>query len=83
MIGSPDGKNPGAGGGAKASKRISQYRDDANNSLTTEIPQDCLRRRPMMPSELPHVRRLYWAHAAHGTRLPAERGVIVIDGGRQ
>ncbi len=49
--------------------------------LTAEIAQDCLRRRAMRPDELPEVRKLYWRHVAEGNRLPAERGVILIDGG--
>ena len=55
--------------------------DSDYNTPTVEISQDCLRRRPMLPGELPHVRQVFWNHAAQGTRLPAERGVILIDGG--
>ena len=31
---------------------------------------------------LTHVRRLYWHLNQQGLRLPAERNVIVIEGGR-
>lgn len=81
MIGPPDGKAPVLGRAPRLSERISQHRDNLKHSLQTEIPQDRLRRRAMRLDELPEVRRLYWAHAAQGTRLPAERGVILIDGG--
>ena len=33
----------------------------------------------MRPDELPDVRALWWQLAAQGIRMPAERGVIVID----
>ena len=37
--------------------------------------------RPVRADELPELRRIYWRQAALGHRLPAERGVIVIEGG--
>jgi hypothetical protein len=30
---------------------------------------------------LGHLRAVWWNHWREGTRLPAERGVILIDGG--
>ena len=30
---------------------------------------------------LGHLRAVWWSHWREGTRLPAERGVILIDGG--
>ncbi len=38
--------------------------------------------RPVRPDELPELRALWWRQAALGHRLPAELGVIVIEGGR-
>ena len=37
--------------------------------------------RPVRPDEIPDLRALWWRQAALGRRLPAERGVIVIEGG--
>jgi hypothetical protein len=46
-------------------------------------PVDQLVPRPMRPDELPDVRRLWWRQRRHkGMELPAERGLIVIKGGR-
>ena len=39
--------------------------------------------RQMRPDELPHVRRLWWRFARQGHRLPAEKHIIVLDGGRR
>ena len=38
--------------------------------------------RDVRPGELPELRSIYWRQAALGHRLPAEHGVIVIEGGR-
>lgn len=38
--------------------------------------------RPVRPSEVPELRALWWRQVALGHRLPAERGVIAIEGGR-
>ncbi len=38
--------------------------------------------RPVRPDETPELRALWWRQAAAGFRLPAERGVIVLEGGR-
>ena len=38
--------------------------------------------RPMRPDELVDVRAMWWRQAALGHRLPAEIGVIVLEGGR-
>ena len=39
--------------------------------------------RPIRPDEIPHVRRVWWRLTSLGHRLPPERGVIMIEGGRQ
>ena len=38
--------------------------------------------RDVRPDELPELRSIYWRQAALGHRLPAQRGVIVIEGER-
>ena len=37
--------------------------------------------RAMRADEIPELRSIYWRQAALGHRLPAERGVIVLEGG--
>ena len=46
------------------------------------IPVAQLVPRPVRPSEVPELRALWWRQVALGHRLPAERGVIAIEGGR-
>ncbi len=38
--------------------------------------------RPIRADEIPMLRAMWWRQARLGHRLPAERGVIVIEGGR-
>ena len=40
-------------------------------------------KRPIRPDEMPHVRQAWWNQARSGHRLPAERGIILIPGGRR
>ena len=37
--------------------------------------------RAVRADEIPELRSIYWRQAALGHRLPAERGVIVLEGG--
>ena len=37
--------------------------------------------RPVRDDEIPELRVLWWRQAALGHRLPAETGVIVVEGG--
>ena len=37
--------------------------------------------RPACPDEIPELRAMWWRQAALGHRLPAEIGVIVVEGG--
>ena len=37
--------------------------------------------RAVRDDEIPELRHIYWRQARLGHRLPAERGVIVIEGG--
>jgi hypothetical protein len=47
------------------------------------VPVDQLVPRSMRPDETRHVRQVWWNQARLGHRLPAEPGVILIDGGRR
>ena len=48
---------------------------------TLDIPILQLRRRPIGPGELASLRAMWWRQAGAGHRLPAEIGVIVVEGG--
>ena len=48
-----------------------------------KVPVELLFPRPARPDEIRHVRQTWWNHARLGRRLPAERGVILINGGRR
>ncbi len=52
---------------------------DPGRTVFINIPQ--LVPRDVRPDELPELRAIFWRHASLGHRLPAERGVIVIEGG--
>ena len=39
--------------------------------------------RQLRDDEIPELRAMWWRLAARGDRLPAERGVILIDGRQQ
>ena len=53
--------------------------DSSEHNLS--IPVSQLRPRPIGPGELAELRLMWWRQASAGHRLPAERGVIVIEGG--
>ena len=53
-----------------------------NPSHTSFINVAQLVPRPIGPGELAHLRAIWWRQAAMGHRLPAELGVIVIEGWR-
>ena len=53
-----------------------------NPNLTSFINIAELVPRPIGPGEMAQLRVLWWRQAALGHRLPAEIGVIVIDGGQ-
>lgn len=38
--------------------------------------------RPVRPDEIPELRRMWWQLTADGNQLPAEAGIILLDGGR-
>ena len=37
--------------------------------------------RPVRPDEIPELRAMWWRQVGLGHRLPAEIGVIVVEGG--
>ncbi len=47
-----------------------------------DLPVESFVERPMLPAERSLLRSIWWRQWRLGRRLPAERGVIVIDGGR-
>jgi hypothetical protein len=53
--------------------------DGSEDSL--EIPVSQLLPRPVRPDEIPELRALWWRQVALGHRMPAEIGVITIEGG--
>ena len=50
-------------------------------SRTTFVNVADLVPRPVRPDEILELRAIYWRQAALGHRLPAERGLIVLEGG--
>ncbi len=49
---------------------------------TVDIRDSQLLPRDVRPDEIPELRALWWRQAALGNRLPAEAGIIAIEGGR-
>ena len=49
---------------------------------TFRVPVSQLFPRQIRPDEMPHVRQVWWSQVRSGHRLPAERGIILIPGGR-
>ena len=52
-----------------------------NDTEVTFIDIGHLAPRPVRSDEVSELRAIFWRLAAQGHRLPAERGVIVIEGG--
>ena len=79
MTGPPD-KRKGPLAGGPLPKNIAAVNSDGlNHSLEILISQ--LRPRPIGPGELAELRSIFWRQAALGHRLPAELGVILLEGG--
>ncbi len=76
----PDKEKAPPGGSGASSKCVAIGSGDRSDT-TLEIPVSQLRHRPIGPGELAQLRAIFWRHAALGHRLPAERGVIAIEGG--
>ena len=69
------------GGSGASSKIIAAVNSDGpDHTVGIEFAQ--LVPRPVRSDELRELRSIYWHQAALGYRLPAERGVIVLLGGR-
>ena len=75
-----DGRNPGARRAAGASEDIAISNSDGSDT-SLEIPLSQLRHRPIGPGELASLRAMWWRQAGAGHRLPAEPGVIIVEGG--
>jgi hypothetical protein len=69
------------GGGHPSSENVALENDDSSDT-NLEIPVSQLRPRPIGPGELAELRAMFWRQARLGHRLPAEAGIIAIDGGR-
>ncbi len=76
----PDKEKAPPGGSGASSKFIAAVNGDKSNH-TSFVDVAQLIPRPVRPDEIPEVRALWWRQAALGHRLPAEIGVIVIEGG--
>ena len=55
-------------------------RGDPSHAIFVDVAQ--LIPRPIRADEIPELRAMWWRQARLGLRLPAEFGVIVIEGGR-
>ena len=77
----PDKRRGPPGGNGPSSKIIAAVNSDGSNH-TVDIPVSQLVPRPVRDDEIPELRALWWHQAALSHRLPAERDVIVIEGGR-
>ncbi len=62
-------------------KNSSDFPAQSDPSHTVDIDVLHLVPRPVRPDELRELRAMWWRQAALGHRLPAELGVIVIEGG--
>ncbi len=60
---------------------MTDYAAQGDTSRTAFIDIAQLVPCPIRPDEIPELRALWWRQAALGHRLPAETGVIVVEGG--
>ena len=77
----PDKRRPRPGGNGRGPLEIIAAGSGDGSDHTLDIPISQLRHRPIGPGELASLRALWWRQAGAGHRLPAEIGVIVIEGG--
>jgi hypothetical protein len=66
------------GGSGTPQKFIASGKSDGSDT-SLEILVSQLVPRPVRPDEIPELRASFWSQAALGHRLPAERGVILLD----
>ena len=77
----PDKEKAPPGGSGASSKFIAAVNGDkSNHTAFVDVAQ--LLPRPVRADEIPELRAMWWRQAALGHRLPAELGVIVLEGGR-
>ena len=60
---------------------MTDYAARGDPSHTTFIDIADLNPRPVRDDEIPELRAIWWRQARLGLRLPAERDVIVLEGG--
>ena len=73
------GARPGCNGRAPQKTIAQDSGDGSEHSLDIDVCQ--LVPRPVRPDEIPELRAIFWRQVALGHRLPAELGVIVLEGG--
>ncbi len=76
----PDKEKAPPGGNGASSKFIAAVNNDGSET-TTDLLVSQLVPRDVRPDEIPELRAMWWRQAAAGFRLPAELGVIVLEGG--
>jgi len=76
---SPPPGDTGGGGKRRRSNLIGHTIAPATSVPQVSSPFLLDQPRPMRPDELAELRAVWWRLAAHGIRMPAEPGVIVID----
>lgn len=76
----PDKRRGPPGGGDPSSENVATGNGD-NLDTSLDFPVSQLRPRPIDPDELAILRAMWWRQASAGHHLPAEIGVIVIEGG--
>ena len=76
----PDKRRPRPGGNGRGPLEFIAASSSDGSDHGLEIPVSQLRHRPIGPGELAALRAVWWRQRALGHRLPAEIGVIVIEG---
>ena len=61
---------------------MTDFATQGDPSRTAFIDVAHLVPRPVRPDEIPELRAIWWRQAALGNRLPAEAGIIAIEGGQ-
>ena len=74
-------REPRPGGNGRGPLEFVSLGSGDNSDTNLEIPLSQLRHRPIRPGELAALRAIFWRQASTGLRMPAERDVIVIQGG--
>ncbi len=77
----PEKRRAPPGGSGASSKIIAAVNSDGSDH-TVDLPVSQLLPRDVRPDEISELRAIWRRQAALGHHLPAERGVIVLEGGR-